>query len=252
MYLIFFLSVVQGVTEFVPISSSSHLIILSRYFDFENNGILIDVSLHIGSFIAVITFFYRDLINFFQDKRLFLKIVIASLPVMIVGFFLIQTNYIIYLRNIEIIAWMTIFFGILLYVSDRNQLQNQIEDNLNYKSALIIGLFQVLSLIPGVSRSGITITAGRLLKFERYDAAKISFLLSIPTLGAVSLFGLGKIITTNNINLSMLNFTAIILSFFFSFITIKFFLQFLKKFNLTIFVFYRLILGTVLLFIVYL
>jgi undecaprenyl-diphosphatase len=147
---------------------------------------------------------------------------------------------------------MTIFFGILLYISDRNQLQNQIEDNLNYKSALIIGLFQVLSLIPGVSRSGITITAGRLLKFKRYDAAKISFLLSIPTLGAVSLFGLGKIITSSNINLSMLNFTAIILSFFFSFITIKFFLQFLKKFNLTIFVFYRLILGTVLLFVVYL
>ena len=204
MHLIFFLSLVQGVTEFVPISSSSHLIILSRYFDLENNGILIDVSLHIGSFIAVVTFFYKDVINFFQDKRLFLKIAIASLPVIIVGFFLIQTNFIIYLRSIEIIAWMTIFFGILLYISDRNQLQNQIEDNLNYKSALIIGLFQVLSLIPGVSRSGITITAGRLLKFKRYDAAKISFLLSIPTLGAVSLFGLGKIITSSNINLSML------------------------------------------------
>jgi undecaprenyl-diphosphatase len=87
MHLIFFLSLVQGVTEFVPISSSSHLIILSRYFDLENNGILIDVSLHIGSFIAVVTFFYKDVINFFQDKRLFLKIAIASLPVIIVGFF---------------------------------------------------------------------------------------------------------------------------------------------------------------------
>jgi len=212
--MIFFLSLVQGVTEFIPISSSSHLIILSRYFDFTNNGILLDVSLHIGSFFAVITFFYKDLINFFQNKGLFLKITIASLPVILVGFFLIQSNLIIYLRSVEIIAWMTIFFGILLYVSDKRELQNRIDNNLNYKSSLIIGLFQVLSLIPGVSRSGITITAGRLLKFKRYDTAKISFLFSL--------------------------------------ITIKFFLQFLKKFNLTIFVCYRLILGTILLIIVYL
>ena len=252
MYMIFFLSLVQGVTEFIPISSSSHLIILSRYFDFTNNGILLDVSLHIGSFFAVITFFYKDLINFFQNKGLFLKITIASLPVILVGFFLIQSNLIIYLRSVEIIAWMTIIFGILLYVSDKRELQNRIDNNLNYKSSLIIGLFQVLSLIPGVSRSGITITAGRLLKFKRYDTAKISFLLSIPTLGAVSIFGLGKIITSNDINLSMLNFSAILLSFLFSLITIKFFLQFLKKFNLTIFVCYRLILGTILLIIVYL
>jgi undecaprenyl-diphosphatase len=249
---IFILSLVQGVTEFLPISSSSHLIIFSNYANFENQSLGIDISLHIGSFLAVITYFHKDLINFVKNKDLFLKILTASVPVICFGFFLIQTNFIEKLRNIEIIGWMTLIFGILLYVSDKLKLDKNIENNFNFKSAILIGLFQVLSLIPGVSRSGISITAARILQFKRYDAAKISFLLSIPTLGAVSIFGIKNSIFVENYNISVLNLIAIFLSFLFSLITINYFLKYIKKFSLKIFVIYRVLLGLFLLLIAYL
>ena len=195
---IFILSLVQGITEFLPISSSSHLVLLSNYFNFENQGLSIDVSLHIGSFLAVLSYFSKDIINFLNNKKLFFKILISSIPVMVVGVFLVQTNLIEKIRNIEIIGWTTFVFGILLYVSDKFKLNKNIENNFNFKSAVFVGLFQVLSLVPGVSRSGITITAARLLNFKRFDSLKISFLLSIPTLAAVSIFGLKNLISNEN------------------------------------------------------
>tara|TARA_B100000963_G_scaffold361854_1_gene400311 strand:- start:2711 stop:3469 length:759 start_codon:yes stop_codon:yes gene_type:complete len=246
------LSIVQGVTEFLPISSSSHLIIISDYISFQKQSLSIDVSLHIGSFLAVITYFYKDIFHFIENKELLLKILISSIPVISIGFFLVQTNLIQELRNIKVIGWMTLIFGILLYFSDKFKLRNNIEQNFDLKSAIVIGVFQILSLIPGVSRSGITISAARILCFERYDSAKISFLLSVPTLGAVSIFGLKNIIFSSNLNFSILNIIAIVLSFFFSFITIKYFLKFIKKFSLKLFVIYRVVLGLVILFFAYL
>ena len=124
--------------------------------------------------------------------------------------------------------------------------------NFSYKSAIIIGLLQVLSLIPGVSRSGISITGARFLQFKRIEAAKISFLLSIPTLGAVTIFGLRNLYLSDNLELSALNLISIICSFIFSFVTIHFFLRYIQKFSLNLFVIYRLILGIVLLFLAYL
>ncbi len=171
---------------------------------------------------------------------------------MIVGFFLIETNYIEKVRNIETIAWTTIIFGLLLYLSDKFKLKKNIKDNFDLKSVLVIGFLQILSLIPGVSRSGIAITAARFLKFNRFDAAKISFLLSIPILGAVSIFGLKNILISDSHYFTKINILAIILSFIFSFITIKYFLNFIKKFNLNIFVYYRIILGIILLLYFYL
>ena len=147
---------------------------------------------------------------------------------------------------------MTIIFGILLYISDKFEIDKSIEKNFSYKSAIIIGIFQILSLIPGVSRSGITITAARILHFKRFDAAKISFLLSIPTLGAVSFYGITNIISSTNLYFSILNILSIILSFFFSLITIRYFLKYLKKFNLNVFIYYRIFLGSILLFFAYL
>ncbi len=248
---IFILSLIQGITEFLPISSSSHLIIVSQYIDFTNQSLTIDLSLHIGSFIAIITYFHKDIFNFYKNRELFIKIIISSIPVMFVGFFLVKTNFIDKLRSLEIIGWTTIIFGILLYISDKFKLEKNVEKNFNYKSAILIGLFQVLSLIPGVSRSGVTITAGRFLNFKRYDASKISFLLSIPTLGGASFFGLSNILTSGNLNISILSIVSILLSFFFSLITINFFLKYIKKFNMNIFVIYRLILGLILLFLAY-
>ena len=143
-------------------------------------------------------------------------------------------------------------FGILLYISDKFQMKKSIRNNLSLKEAIFIGLFQILSLVPGVSRSGIAITAARILNYNRFDSAKISFLLSIPILGAVSFFGLKNIIFSNNTFLTKTNITAILLSFIFSLITIKFFLDYIKKFNLNIFVYYRILLSLILFFIVYL
>ncbi len=249
---ILILSFVQGVTEFLPVSSSSHLIIISEYLNFQNQNLSIDISMHIGSFAAVICFFHKDIFNFIENKDLLIKILVSSIPVMVVGFFLIQTNTIENIRSIKVIGWMTIIFGILLYFSDKFNVKNNIKKNFNFKSALIIGLFQILSLIPGVSRSGITISAGRILNFSRYESAKISFLLSIPTLGAVSIFGISKIITSNESGLYNINILSIILSFIFSIVTIKYFLKYTKKFSLNLFVIYRVFLGSILLYLSYL
>tara|TARA_B100001057_G_C22717325_1_gene898275 strand:- start:139 stop:897 length:759 start_codon:yes stop_codon:yes gene_type:complete len=249
---IFILSLIQGVTEFIPISSSSHLIILSKFYNFDNQNLSIDVSLHIGSFIAVITYFYKDIKNLLENKDLLLKILLGSLPVMVLGFFLLQNNYIEKFRNIEVIGWSTLIFGIMLYISDKFDLKKNINVHFNFKSAIFIGIFQMISLIPGVSRSGISITAARFLNFKRFDAAKISFLLSIPTLGAVSIYGFKNIYFSNNGTTTNLSIMAILLSFVFSLITIKFFLKYIQKFNLSIFVFYRIILGLSLLIINYL
>ena len=191
---IFILSIIQGVTEFLPVSSSSHLILISDNLKFKNQSLSIDVSLHIGSFIAVIFYFYKDIINFYENKALFFKIFLSSFPILIVGFFLVETNYIQKLRNLEIIAWTTIIFGILLYYSDKFKIKKNIKENFNIKAAIFIGVLQILSLIPGVSRSGIGITAARLLNFDRVSSAKISFLISIPILGAVSIFGFKNIL----------------------------------------------------------
>ena len=249
---IFILSIIQGVTEFLPVSSSSHLILISKYINFESHNLSVDVSLHIGSFLAVITYFRKDIKDLVKNKDLFLKIIISSIPVMLVGFFLVKYNLADQLRNIKVIAWATIIFGILLLVTDKMSKKNKIEKNFNFKSAVFIGTLQILSLIPGVSRSGITISAARFLKFNRYDSAKISFLLSIPTLAAVSLFGMNNLFFAQDLNFSLLNLISIFLSFTFSYITIKFFLQYIKNFSLHIFVIYRLILGTILLIISYL
>ena len=249
---IFILALIQGITEFLPVSSSSHLIIFSNYLNFQNESLTIDVCVHIGSFFAVLAYFHKDIFNFIENKKLLIKIVLSSIPVMILGFLLVQTNIIQELRNLKIIGWTTIIFGILLFISDKFNLEKSIEKNFSFQSAIIIGLFQMMSLIPGVSRSGITITAARLLNFKRYDSAKISFLLSIPTLAAVSVFGLNDLISSKSLNFTIMNLTAILFSFLFSLITIKYFLRFIKRFSLNLFVIYRIILGLILLVLAYL
>ena len=249
---IFVLSLVQGVTEFLPVSSSSHLIIISEYLEFNNNNLQIDVSLHIGSFLAVVVFFRKDIVNFIQNKGLFLKILVGSLPVMIVGYVLVKLNFINEIRNIKVIGWTTLIFGILLYLSDRSSVKKKINSNFTFKSAVLIGFLQILSLVPGVSRSGIAITGARALNFSRYDSAKISFLLSIPTLAAVSIFGLNNLLKSDSFNFSFLILISIIFSFAFSFITIKYFLKYIKTFSLNVFVIYRIFLGICILLIAYL
>ena len=171
---------------------------------------------------------------------------------MIVGYLLVKLEIIYQLRNLEVIGWTTIIFGIFLFISDRFDIEKSIEKDFSLKSAIIIGLFQVLSLVPGVSRSGITISSSRLLNFSRYDSAKISFLLSIPTLAAVSFFGLKEIVDVGKLDFSFFNILSIFLSFIFSYITIKYFFKYIKKFSLNLFVIYRLVLGVIILIVAYL
>lgn len=250
MFEILILSIVQGITEFLPISSSAHLIIISDYFNFKANSLMIDISLHTGSLLAIIIYYKNDLFIFSKKKKIIINIFFSSLPVIFIGYILIKFNLIENLRNYKIISFTTITFAIFLYISDKYSATKNKKINFTLKSFFIIGLFQTLSLVPGVSRSGITISAARLLNFSREDSAKISFLLSIPILSAVTIYNLLNIYKLDNFNLNEINFIAFSLSFLTSFLTIKYFLAFLKKNNFNFFIIYRIILGLFLLLLI--
>jgi undecaprenyl-diphosphatase len=249
---ILILAAIQGISEFLPVSSAAHLIIVSKYYAFINQSLLIDICLHLGSLIAIIFYFRNDLFNFIKNKKFLMKIIIGTIPIIPVGFILYQTELIYRMRDLEVIGWMSLIFAIFLYVSDKSKITKKIDTAFTNKSAIFIGLFQILSLIPGVSRTGITITSGRLLGFNRFDSAKISFFLSIPTLTAASLFGINNIYREGSAELNFLAIIAVIFSFIFSYITIALFLNFIKKFNLNIFIIYRIILSLLILALVYL
>ena len=244
------LSAIQGISEFLPISSSAHLIIVSSLYDLKASSLLIDISLHLGSLLAIIFFFRKDLFDIKNNQKLLRLIIIGSIPLIIFGYILHSTELIHLLRNIKVIAWTTLIFGIFLYFSDQKKIYKNISSNLNIKSIVFIGMFQILALIPGVSRAGITITAARLLSFNRVDSGKISFLLSIPALAGASFLGL-KDIPNESIEINLLVIIAIILSFLFSYLTVKFFLRYLNRFSLNIFVIYRITIALILLSIIY-
>jgi len=247
---ILILSAIQGISEFLPISSSAHLIIVSSLYDLKASSLLIDISLHLGSLLAIIFFFRKDLFDIKNNQKLLKLIIIGSIPLIIFGYILHSMELIHLLRNIKVIAWATLIFGIFLYFSDQKKIYKNISSNLNIKSIVFIGMFQILALIPGVSRAGITITAARLLSFNRVDSGKISFLLSIPALAGASFLGL-KDIPKESLEINLLVIIAIILSFLFSYLTVKFFLRYLNRFSINIFVIYRITIALILLSIIY-
>ena len=244
------LSAIQGVSEFLPISSSAHLILVSSLYEFKSSSLLIDISLHLGSLFAIIFFFREELLDIKNNKRLLSLIILGSIPLIIVGYVLHSTGIIYDLRNVKVIAWTTLIFGIILYVADKSRFDRKISTNLNFNSILFISVFQILSLIPGVSRAGITITAARILKFNRFDSSKISFLLSIPALGGASILGL-KDIFSQSVEFNYLVIIAILTSFIFSFVTVKFFLIYINKFSMNAFVIYRIIIALILFAVIY-
>ena len=244
------LSAIQGISEFLPISSSAHLIIVSSLYEFKSSSLLIDISLHLGSLFAIIYFFREELLDIKNNKRLLSLIVLGSIPLIVVGYILYSTGIIYNLRNIKVIAWTTLIFGIILYFADKSRFDKKISSNLNFQSIFFISLFQILSLLPGVSRAGITITAARILKFNRLDSSKISFLLSIPALGGASFLGL-KDLFNQSVEFNYLVIIAIITSFIFSFVTVKFFLIYINKFSMNAFVIYRIIIALILFTIIY-
>jgi undecaprenyl-diphosphatase len=247
---ILILSIVQGISEFLPVSSSAHLIIFSNIINFSNNSLIFDVGLHLGSLLAILFYFRKELLNILNDKKLFNLLLIGSIPLILFGYIFYTTGIINSFRNLKIIAWTTLIFGLLMYFSDTFKIKKKIEKDLTIKNILIIGVMQILAIIPGVSRSGITITAGRFLNFDRYDSTKISFYLSIPALMGASVLSL-KDAVNENIEFNFFLIISIILSFIFSYLTIKYFLIYTKKFSLKFFVIYRVVLSIMIFLIIY-
>ena len=245
------LSVVQGLTEFLPVSSSAHLVLLSEFLGEEDQGIIFDVGVHFGTLMAALVYFRSDLkkmiINLGSHKflskenNLTANLIIAVIPILLSGF-LLRDFVNLNLRNSEVIAYATIIFGILLYTAQLRKGKEDL-DSVNLKQALIIGLFQCLALIPGTSRSGITITAGLFLGLSATAASRFSFLLAIPTIGAIALAELIRVsfidITDNGVELSI----ALIISFLVAYISIDMFLKLIDRIGFTPFVIYRLLLG---------
>ncbi len=252
---ILILSIIQGVTEFLPISSSGHLVIVPFFFDIPYQGRNFDVIVHFGTLSAVLIYIRHDIFKLLVDVsnnnkeaiRFVTNVVIATIPIVVFGFIFHKLNIKI-LSLIELIGWTTIIFGIALAFSDKVRVKKK---TINKKNSLIIGCAQVLSLIPGVSRSGIVITASRFLGYNRILSIKFSLFLSIPAIsGAVILKNFDQ--TELNNFFSTSNIIGYLLSLLFAYLSIKLFIKYVEKLTLTFFAIYRVMLGIVILYFVYL
>lgn len=247
--IILILSITQAVTEFLPISSSAHLLIAPWLLNFTNPGLAFDAALHIGTALALLVFFGKEFFLMIKSKdKLLYYIIVASIPAAVLGFFgdkVIER----YLHNssyaIVIVAVGMIFFSIVLYVIDKNAKLIQNVENITLKQSLIIGFAQALSLVPGTSRSGITITAGLWTGLKRDDAARFSFLLATPISLGAGLYKLIQITQGSNIVFSKIDvFAGIVVTFLVSLVVIKWLLNYLKKHSMLLFVIYRIVLGS--------
>ncbi|MAK12333.1 MAG: UDP-diphosphatase [Candidatus Pelagibacter sp.] len=244
------LSIIQGITEWIPISSSGLLVIFEEILLLKDKdkNLLFNISAHTGSLFAVLVYFKKEIFNIVGNIPLFHNIIIATLPVIIIGFLVNFFQINIFLQDIKIVTAATIFFSIILYFSDKTLVSQRFKNNISNKNAFYIGLAQVIALIPGTSRSGITITCARFLGFSRLDSAKFSFLISIPTLFAATVLGIGEVVINFNKDILLFLFIGFSLSFVTSLFCIKIFLSFVEKNSLTLFVILRLFLGFALLF----
>lgn len=245
----FFLAVIQGVTEWLPISSSGLLVIFEELIKLEdkNLNLLFNIAVHGGSLIAVAIYFLKDLFQIFNNYNLIKNIIIATIPVVIAGFLIKITGLNIFLQDVKVVAFATLFFSIVLYFSDKTKVTIRFNKNISNKNALLIGLAQILALIPGTSRSGITISCARFLGFSRVDSAKFSFLISIPVLFAACVLGFSDVVFEPNNQIIILIIFGFLVSLITSLLCIKVFLKFVQNNSLTLFVVLRIILGTVLL-----
>ena len=256
------LAIVQGITEFLPISSSGHLILIPAFTDWPDQGIVTDVMVHLGSLLAVIVYFWRDVLNLIgggldllrfrmtDHGKMALFILVATIPAVIFGLYLKSSGMSAQLRSVEIIAWNAIIFGIVLYVADRVGKRVKVMEDMTIAPALIIGLSQALALIPGTSRSGITMSAARFLGFERAEAARFSFLLGIPAIAGAGILTLAEFVETGQ-SVPTDALWAAFLTFFSAIAAIAFLMAMVKRMSFLIFVLYRLALGLVLFALLY-
>ena len=260
---IFFIAIVQGITEFLPISSSAHLIMIPYIMKVSDQGVLIDISVHLGSLLALIIFFkkesvilFKGLIQFFSLKWqkeeffLLLKIIIATIPICLFGLIFKIYRLDIIVRSIELIGWTMIIFGIILFYADKIGKEKKSLKNLSFRESLFIGFFQAFALIPGVSRSGISITGFRIFGYNKYDAIKISLMMSIPTILLSAFFISPEILEEKNISIIEI-LIPFILSFITAFVTLKVMVRYVYVFGFSPYVIYRIFLGIILLSMAY-
>ena len=259
---IILLAIVQGITEFLPISSSGHLALIPAITGWPDQGQVTDVMVHIGSLFAVIVYFWRDVLKLISggldllrlrmndNSRMALYILVATIPAVIFGLYLKKSGLGSELRSVEVIAWNAIIFGILMYIADYFGKQAKVMEDMKMPPALIMGFAQAMALIPGTSRSGITMTAARFLGFSRPEAARFSFLLGIPAIA-----GAGAFVTLDAVESGIVisngAIMAAVLTFFAALGAIAFLMSFVKRSSFLIFTIYRIALGLLLFALLY-
>jgi len=261
---LFLVAVIQGITEFLPVSSSGHLILLPGLTGLEDQGQVIDVAVHVGTLFAVVLYFWCDVRQAIvglprliigradtQGACLAMLLLIASIPVVAFGLILHLTGLDAEMRSIEVIGWAMLIFGVVLYWADQTGPRTKEGSQWNFQDAMVMGVWQAVALIPGTSRSGITITGARFLGYSRHDAAKISMLMSIPTIFASGvLLGVESVITANMAVLRD-GFIAAVLAFVSALIALSAMMKLLNSVSFTPYVIYRVVLGLILLGIAY-
>lgn len=249
------IAIVQGITEFLPISSSGHLILIPYFTDFADQGVLIDVAVHIGSLLAIIIYFFRDAIGLARggfatvgigkapaERKLFLWIAVGTIPAVAFGLFLELGGYLEGFRSTDLVAVNLIVYGVLLGLADKLGRQEKSYEDLTLRDAILVGIAQALALIPGTSRSGVTMTAARALGYKRVEAARFSFLLAIPAVAGAGLLAALDLASAT----AEMQWDAIVtgvLTFLAAFATMAFLMNFLRKASMLVFVLYRVALG---------
>ena len=255
------LAIVQGISEFLPISSSGHLVLVPVAFGWSDQGLAFDVAVHFGSLLAVCAYFWADIValvrgglqvvGFRQDtpeSRMALAIGLGTIPAAVAGLTLagwIETN----LRSPSVIVFTLAGYAILMVLADKLCRRDRAVVDVTLKDAIVIGCAQALALVPGTSRSGVTITAGRILGFDRRDAARFSFLLSVPVILLATVYEFGSLIMGDAIVPWLQIFVAVVVSAIVAYISIDFFMRVVTKIGLLPFAIYRLVLAAVILYV---
>ena len=246
---IIILSIIQAVTEFLPISSSAHLLLPSKVLGWPDQGIIFDITVHFATLMAVLIYFRDEFLRFsFYSSKIFVFLVISTLPIMLIA--LLVEGVGAYRWSLTSIAYANIFFALLLYISEKTSQQQYSNSDMTAKHAIVIGLFQTFSLISGASRSGTAITGSLFLSYKKSEAAKYSLMLSIPTILGALIFSFSEYNTLKEDMNILTTFIAFLTTFTVSYLSISLFLGLVKKLGYLPFIVYRLILGITLLWLI--
>lgn len=261
---LFLLAIIQGLTEFLPVSSSGHLILLPGLTGMQDQGQMLDVAVHVGTLFAVIAFFWTESKAAFRglahlvngrrstdEARLAALLILATIPVMILGLVLALSGLDDKMRNITVIGWTMLIFGLVLYWADQKAPTTRVQKDWNLRDAIVMGLWQAIALIPGTSRSGATITGARLLGYTREDAARVAMLMSIPTIIASGGFQALKLVGEADLAGAKDGAIAAVMAFIAALLALSLMMRLLKSVSYTPYVIYRVILGLILLAIAY-